>query len=576
MIRSRFVLLVAALAPAWLILSSPALAIVSSGPGGTGVTAGNSSLFTTPDYSDTFTQTAQGGAAGRPDTAAVQPLIPAYIVESNYGNASRIFNIGGGFSFASDTAGLVPGTPAYPGTTNAGSATGITQTGGGVDYAIPYALRDEYVVQLDAVQSGDRIDISSGGSPGIFGTSSLSVFFRGDGSGNASLFNGATDTPIQASMPGFNTGIPGGSGTWHNYAVRYDRPGNEIEIFVDEVSKGVIDLTTFGGGIYSGFSNAWVGGGAGLAAGQDRTWTDNFQVGGNGPVDFPLSDHPNPGPLPGLPTGLLSYWDFNEAEGAVPGRTLNLAYDRQGNRHGHLVGTTDRAPGLVGTGSALFHDAAGEGVAFDGNTLTTPNGITIETLFSTNYDGSDQAEFLRKEDGGNRILLSFQSAANIDNAFGQLVGDDNSPGISLGLNTDGYKEMDVALDGLDGRPSLAVLTDGSVHHLVASYDAATGVKAMYIDGVQVALIDGPDNVPIVNGGAQPGFIGSTNGGEPFPGILDEVAVYDRALSPAEIALHFQNVQSGQNYFVPEPGTWLLAIIGAATMCGVRLTRRRSA
>jgi hypothetical protein len=557
-----------------ILFSSPASAIVSTGPGGTGVTAGNSSLFTTPDYSDTFTQTAQGGPPGRPDTAAPQPLIPAYIVESNYGNASRIFSTGAGFSFASDTAGLVNGSPAYPGGTTAGSATGITQTGGGVDYAIPYGLREEYVVQVDAVQTGDRIDISSGGAPGIFAANSLSVFFRGDGSGNASLFNGTTDTPIQASIPGFNTGIPGGAGTWHNYAVRYDRPGNEIEIFVDEVSKGIIDLTTFGGGVYQGFSNAWVGAGAGMGAGNNRTWTDNFQVGGTGPVDHPLTDHPNPGPLANLPAGLLHFWDFNEADGPQAGRTLNLAYDRQGARHGFFVGIADRAPGLVGTGSALFHDAAGEGVAFDGNGLTTPNGITIETLFSTTYDGSDQAEFLRKEDGGNRILLSFQSDGNTNNAFGQLVGSDAGfPGISLGLNTAGYKEMDVALDGADGRPSLASLTDGSVHHLVASYDAATGVKAMYIDGVQVALIDGPDNVPIVNGGAATGFIGSTNGGEPFPGILDEVAVYSRALSPAEIALHFQNFQSGQNYFIPEPGTWALAAAAMALLLA-RASRRR--
>jgi hypothetical protein len=374
-------------------------------------------------------------------------------------------------------------------------------------------------------------------------------------------------------MPSFNTGIPGGSGTWHNYAVRYDHLGNEIEIFVDEASKGVIDLTTFGGGIYQGFSNAFVGAGAGMGPGNNRTWTDNFQVGGTGPVDYPLTDHPNPGPLPGLPAGLLSFWDFNEADGPQPGRTFNLAYDRQDGRHGHFVGIAERAPGLVGTGSALFHDAAGEGVAFDGNTLTTPNGITIETLFSTNWDGSDQAEFFRKEDGNNRILLSFQSDANTNNASGQLVGSDTSPGISLGLNTGGYKEMDVALDGADGRPSLASLTDGSVHHLVASYDAATGVKAMYIDGVQVALIDGPDNVTIVNGGAATGFIGSDRGGEPFPGILDEVAIYSRALSLAEIQLHYQNTLNGQNYFIPEPGTWALAMLALAG-CGFWAQRRR--
>lgn len=561
-------------------LASPAAAVVSSGAGGSGVTVGQSSLFTTPDFGDTFTQTAQGGAAGRPSTAAVQPLIPAYIVEQNFGNASQIL-AGASFSFASDTAGLVLGVPVYPGTSGAGSATGITQTGGSVDYGVPYGLRDNYIVQMDAVQSSDRIDISSGAGVGIFAPNSLSVFFRGDGSGNASLFNGTTDTPIQASIPTFNTNIPGlgNNHQWNNYAVRFDRVNQDIEIYVNEVSKGIIDLNTFAGGIYANFSNAVVGGGGGLGGGQNRTWTDNFQVGGFGAVPFPLTDHANPGPIANPPAGLISYWDFNEAGGPVPGKTLNFAYDRVSTNHGRFIGSTARTGGLVGVGSGEFHDVVGEGVVVGpgvGNNFATPNGITVETLFviNTTFDGLDQAEFFRKEDGGQRILLSIQSPGNTNNAFGQLVGATGFTGISLGLDTGGYKEMDVALDGADGRPTLASLQDG-VHHLVASYDAATGVKSMWIDGILVASIDGPDNVLIANGGAQSGFIGSTNGGEPFPGILDEVAIYSRALTPGEIQMHYANFANGQNYyFVPEPSSIGLAIFGGLGLAGMAWRRRR--
>lgn len=242
-----------------------------------GVAVGGSSLIALLDFSDTFTQTDQGGRPDRPSTAAVQPA-PAYVVENSYGNPSVSFNIGGGFSFASDTAGLINGVPAYPGSSGAGSATGITQTGSGVDYGLPYGLRSSYVVQFDAVQVADRIDISSGSAAGIFAGSSLSVFFRGDGSGNASLFNGTVDTSIRTSYPLFNTGITG-AGQWTNYAVRFDQPGQKIELYVNQISRGIIDLATFAGGAYANYSNAWVGGGAGLGAGENRTWTDNFQVG---------------------------------------------------------------------------------------------------------------------------------------------------------------------------------------------------------------------------------------------------------------------------------------------------------
>ncbi len=249
---------------------------------GAGVAVGNSSLIGQLDYSDTFTGTDDGGAPNRPYVAAVQGPA-AYVVESTYGKPSISFQIGSGFSFASDrqpgAPGFVAGANPYPtGISNAsgaGSLTGFTQTGGSIDYGIDYGLRNEYIVQVDAVSTPDRIDISSGGTLGIFGTNSLSVFFRGDGSGSASLFNGTTDTAIPGVIPGFNTGITG-AGIWYNYAVRYDILDQEIELYVNETSLGVIDLTTFAGGIYGGFSNAIVGAGG---SGGDRTWTDNFQVG---------------------------------------------------------------------------------------------------------------------------------------------------------------------------------------------------------------------------------------------------------------------------------------------------------
>ena len=273
-------------------------ATVLTGAGGRGVPIGSSSLISILDYSDTFTGFADGGSnAARIYQPALQPSA-AYVVESTYGNAAVNFqstNQGTGpgvaaFSFAADgpgTPGLVNGVPSYPGTSGAGSATGFTQTGGSVDYGIPFGLRTRYIVQFDAVASSDRIDITTGAIAGtIFQADSLSIFIRGDGSGNASLYNGTTDTPIRNFMPSFNTGLSN-DGQWHNYAALFDSLQKTVEIFVDEQSKGVVDLTTFAGGIYQNFSNAAVGVGSGLGTGQNRTWTDNFQVGS--PVPEPSS-----------------------------------------------------------------------------------------------------------------------------------------------------------------------------------------------------------------------------------------------------------------------------------------------
>lgn len=248
-----------------------------------GVTAGNSSLIGTYDYSDTFTGTTAGGSnPNRPFVAALQPPA-AYAVENTYTNPSQNFQSQGqaagvaAFSFASDTEGRVlPEAPPYPGSSGAGSATGFTQSGSSVDYGILYGLRREYIVQVDAVQSGDRVDITTGPTPGTIGggDSSLSVFIRGT-NGTISLYDGVdTVVPIETVNTGIST-----PGVWHNYAVKFDQDDLTVEVFVDEQSKGVVDLVTFAGGRYADFSNAAVGAGIGLAGGESRAWTDNFQVG---------------------------------------------------------------------------------------------------------------------------------------------------------------------------------------------------------------------------------------------------------------------------------------------------------
>ena len=86
---------------------------------------------------------------------------------------------------------------------------------------------------------------------------------------------------------GFTSGIPA-AGAWHNYAVEFT--STTVEFFVDEVSRGSLDLTTFNGGSFLGYSNAWVGAGntgATTSAGFPISWSDNFQVGA--PVPEPTS-----------------------------------------------------------------------------------------------------------------------------------------------------------------------------------------------------------------------------------------------------------------------------------------------
>lgn len=241
-----------------------------------GVTVGSSSLINTLDYSDTYTIGAGSPIAARQAYAAQTFPLPAgvAVVESTYGNPPQSWPTTS-WSIATDASNS-PGGFGYPGPSGAGTTDGFTQAGGGGDWSIPYGLRNTFVVQVDAVQQPDRVDITVGSTPNnIGGAGNISIFFRQTAHPSypeIGIYNsskGETNT-------GLTSGIAGNK-AWHNYALGVNVPSQTIEVFVDQVSRGTIDLTSFAGGKYASIlNNTYVGAGG---TGADRIWTDNFQVG---------------------------------------------------------------------------------------------------------------------------------------------------------------------------------------------------------------------------------------------------------------------------------------------------------
>ncbi len=257
----------------------------------------------------------------------------------------------------------------------------------------------------------------------------------------------------------------------------------------------------------------------------------------------------------------VSWWTFDESNTGT-----GTAFDQVDSNPGTFQGTATRTAGLVGLGAALFNNLNGDAVNVGpgtGNNFSTTTGISVEALFTTGWNGVVNAELFRKQDP-NFMLLSLQRALSISGF--------NSPGISFGLKVGGvYSELDMPFDGLAGRPTMAQMTDGNIHHVVATYDSASGLKAFYIDGTLrfSTTLAGL----ITSGGGANAYIGSLGGGgEPFTGVLDEVAFYNTALSASEILIHYRNTAQGYNYYTPEPGT--LTLLGAGLAVLLRRRRRR--
>ena len=206
----------------------------------------------------------------------------------------------------------------------------------------------------------------------------------------------------------------------------------------------------------------------------------------------------------------VAYWTFDESSSGT-----SDALDQIGNNDGTFGGTAARTSGLVGDGAARFNASVGDtvDVGQGGGAFSFTTGVTIEALVQIDAAlGTNRYEELfRKEDGNNRLLFSFQE-------FGGVL--------AFGINDGtGYSELDMPLDGIAGRPTLAMLKDGNPHHLAATYDAASGQKAIWIDGtLRYSTIIGAGS-NMISGGPATAHIGRLGCcAEPFHGVIDEVAL----------------------------------------------------
>jgi MYXO-CTERM domain-containing protein len=281
-------------------LPSAALASLISTAGAAGVSVGASSLIGQLDYSDSFTLGTGTRTTLAPNAYPIGASVPAALaVENNHGNPAMTWT-DGLWSISNDASAINGGT-VYPGGSGAGSSTGMTQTGGGeMNSGIEYNLRNDFVVQFDAVSVGDRVNLTIGNTRnGLAGTNGLSIFFRYDNHPTLPEV-GIYNPNVGEVITSLNTGLAGMDlNEWHNYAARFNGNTGLITLWVDQILLGSIDLITFGGptvfggpiaapGSFMPFIAAATNDAISIgSSGGDRTWMDNFQVGA--PIPEPAS-----------------------------------------------------------------------------------------------------------------------------------------------------------------------------------------------------------------------------------------------------------------------------------------------
>ena len=219
-----------------------------------------------------------------------------------------------------------------------------------------------------------------------------------------------------------------------------------------------------------------------------------------------------------VPSGLVAWW---RAEGN--------ALDRVGTNHGTLRSGTTFATGKVGQAFSFdgVNDYIEVGSGFNLDDLTLEAWVLINPATNT----------------GEKRILSKDNAGQAGTRKAMVL---KSSAISAS-GSQGRAAFGVLIGGaLDAVEAPFALTAGW-HHLAGVRDMDLGRLELYVDGVMVSnkstvSVTGPIDsvVSTVIGQVSP-----TYNGEFFAGLIDEPAIYNHALSAAEIQAIFNAGSAGK-------------------------------
>jgi hypothetical protein len=196
---------------------------------------------------------------------------------------------------------------------------------------------------------------------------------------------------------------------------------------------------------------------------------------------------------------LVAAYGFDEDAGS----TVKDASGK-GN-HGEIQGAQRTTQGRFG--KALLFDGVNDWVTVpDSDSLDLDTGMTIEAWVYPTTTLSSWRDVVTKEQSGGAV---YYLAANTDS---------NKPANGVYI---GAEQILYAGDRLE---------PNKWTHVAATYDGAT--QRLYVDGTEVG--SQPMSGPIQHSNGVLRIGGSSIWGEHFPGYIDEVRIYDRALTGDEI------------------------------------------
>ena len=203
-----------------------------------------------------------------------------------------------------------------------------------------------------------------------------------------------------------------------------------------------------------------------------------------------------------IPTaGLVSYWPLDDLGDGTAADYVGTHDGTLRNGVGSAGGQQDGAASFDGTDDYIDTDWVGP----------SGDGTIACWIKPANPDRSDQVgqRLVTNDDGQLGWALSLADQATVGIRF---------------FNRDG---TDVIVD------SNTEISAGVWQHVTGTVDTTTGERRIYIDGSPDATGTAASN-GLVQNGKSVLFGRAHTGGSPYVGLLDDVRIYDRSLSDAEV------------------------------------------
>jgi hypothetical protein len=202
-------------------------------------------------------------------------------------------------------------------------------------------------------------------------------------------------------------------------------------------------------------------------------------------------------PLP-APAGLVASYSFNEGSGTT-------LIDRSGTGHtGTIAGAAWTTQGKFG--GALSFDGINDWVTVnDANALDLTTGMTLEAWVRPTSLASWRTVLVKQRTGG----LVYSLYASNDRSLA---------------------ESDIKIDDELGTAAQTALAVNTWAHVAVTYDGSH--LRLFVNGIQVSSREMSGPMTTSTGVLRIG--GNSVWGEYFAGRIDEIRIYNRALTPAEI------------------------------------------